>query len=96
MPGTLTHSATAPFHGQRAGHDRAGGRHHATALCCLPISKSLALIRVNDERDGKAMMLCIVTHSAQRISTGGMPDLIALSLSRNTLRIATATRYTAS
>ena len=35
MPGTLTHSATAPFPGQRAWHDRAAGGHHATALCVL-------------------------------------------------------------
>lgn len=35
VPGTLIRSAIAQFHGQRAGHDRAGGGHYATASCFL-------------------------------------------------------------
>ena len=34
MPGTLAYSATAPLHGQRAGHGRAVSGHHATASWC--------------------------------------------------------------
>ena len=59
VPGMLTHSAIAPTLGQRAGHDRAAGGHHATALCVLArvvlhLCHKMALQRV---RRGKAMVL---------------------------------------
>ena len=86
MPGTLPGSAKAPFHGQRAGHDCAGGSHRATALCCLPIAKRLALIRATEKREGKAMVLGSMPNGAQRISTGRVPDMIALVEAGETYR----------